>query len=107
MDLIVQKATELGVPRIVPVLTERTIVKLDARQRARKLEHWQAIAIAACEQCGRNRVPPIGEPLPLGDAIGQLAPDSARVLLAADGAASLIAFATRRGRSRAGAADRA
>ena len=57
MDLIVQKATELGVARIVPVLAERSVVKVDARQRARKLEHWQAIAIAACEQCGRNRVP--------------------------------------------------
>jgi 16S rRNA (uracil1498-N3)-methyltransferase len=95
MDLIVQKATELGVSRIVPVLAERSVVKVDTRQRARKLEHWQAIAISACEQCGRNRVPSIVEPLPLGDAIGQLTPDTGRALLAADGASSLMAFATK------------
>ena len=57
MDLIVQKATELGVSRIVPVLAERSVVKVDAKQRERKREHWQSIAISACEQCGRNRVP--------------------------------------------------
>ncbi len=62
MDLIVQKATELGVTRIVPVLAERSVVKLDAKQRARKREHWQAIAISACEQCGRNRVAEVSEP---------------------------------------------
>jgi 16S rRNA (uracil1498-N3)-methyltransferase len=95
MDLIVQKSTELGISRIIPVLAERSIVKVDTRQRARKLEHWQAIAIAACEQCGRNRVPSIVEPLPLGDALGQLVPETARALLAADGASSLMAFATR------------
>ena len=62
MDLIVQKATELGVARIVPVFAERSVVKVDAKQRDRKREHWQAIAVAACEQCGRNRVPEVGEP---------------------------------------------
>ena len=59
MDLIVQKATELGVTRIVPVLAERSVVKVDASKGARKLEHWRSIAISACEQCGRNRVPEI------------------------------------------------
>ena len=73
MDLIVQKATELGVTRIVPVLAERSVVKLDAKQRARKREHWQAIAISACEQCGRNRVPEVREPAALGDCIAALA----------------------------------
>ena len=94
MDLIVQKATELGVTRIVPVLAERSVVKVDARQRARKLEHWQAIAISACEQCGRNRVPTVAEPLPLGDAIGQLAPDS-RTLLCWRPTARLLAHGVR------------
>ncbi len=59
MDLTVQKATELGVTRLVPVLTERSVVKLDAAQVARKLAHWRAIAIAACEQSGRNRPPEV------------------------------------------------
>jgi 16S rRNA (uracil1498-N3)-methyltransferase len=99
MDLIVQKATELGIARIVPVLAERSVVKADAKQRERKREHWQAIATAACEQCGRNRVPDVSDPRSLGDAIGALAPDSARCLLSADGEETLTAFATRtRGR---------
>ena len=99
MDLIVQKATELGIARIVPVLAERSVVKADAQQRERKREHWQAVAIAACEQCGRNRVPDVSEPRSLGDAIAALAPESARCLLSADGEESLTAFATRtRGR---------
>jgi len=91
MDLIVQKATELGVTRIVPVLAERSVVKLDAKHRERKQEHWQAIAIAACEQSGRNRVPAVTEALSLGDAIAALPPEGARCLLAADGESPLSA----------------
>jgi 16S rRNA (uracil1498-N3)-methyltransferase len=94
MDLIVQKATELGVTRIVPFLAERSVVKLDAKQRIRKREHWQAIAISACEQCGRNRVPEVCEPAELADAIRELAADAPRFLLAADGEASLAAPVT-------------
>ena len=93
MDLIVQKATELGVTRIVPFLAERSVVKLDARQRVRKREHWQAIAISACEQCGRNRVPEVSEPAALGDCVDAVAADSLRCLLAADGESSLAAAA--------------
>jgi 16S rRNA (uracil1498-N3)-methyltransferase len=89
MDLIIQKSTELGVARIVPVLAERSVVKIDARQRARKQEHWQAIAVSACEQCGRNRVPQVADALSLGDAIAVLAPEGARCLLAADATGSL------------------
>jgi 16S rRNA (uracil1498-N3)-methyltransferase len=95
MDLIVQKATELGVSRVVPVLAERSVVKLDAKQRLRKREHWQAIAVSACEQCGRNRVPEVGEPMALGDAIAALPPGDSRFLLAADGDASLATSAQR------------
>ena len=93
MDLIVQKATELGVSRIVPVLTERSVVKADADQRARKREHWQAIAISACEQCGRNRIPEIGEPAAAAAALAALAPGGARLLLAADAPHTLAAAA--------------
>lgn len=93
MDLIVQKATELGVARIIPVLAERSVVRVDASQRARKLEHWQAVATAACEQCGRNRVPPVTAPLSLGDAIAALPADSRRCLLAADAGEPLSAVA--------------
>lgn len=89
MDLIVQKATELGVTRIVPVLTERSVVKLDDRQRERKREHWQAVAVSACEQCGRNRVPDVASPARLADALDALPAGTARCLLAADAAAPL------------------
>jgi 16S rRNA (uracil1498-N3)-methyltransferase len=95
MDLIVQKATELGIARVVPVFAERSVVKADAQQRERKRTHWQAIAIAACEQCGRNRVPEVDDPRSLGDAIAALPAESARCLLSADGGETLPAFATR------------
>ncbi len=93
MDLIVQKATELGIARIVPVLAERTVVRADEKQRERKREHWQAIAIAACEQCGRNRVPEVLAPHSLGDASALLEPDGLRCLLAADAESSLASVA--------------
>jgi 16S rRNA (uracil1498-N3)-methyltransferase len=88
MDLIVQKATELGASRIVPLLTERSVVRLSAPQAARKLEHWRAIAIAACEQSGRNRLPELAQPLGLPDFAGTRAAD-ARLLLS-PGAATRI-----------------
>lgn len=65
MDWVVQKATELGVARIVPVFTERSVVNLDERQAAKKVQHWRGIAVAACEQCGRNVVPEIAAPVTL------------------------------------------
>ena len=57
MDLIVQKAVELGVTGIAPISTQRATLKLDADRAEKRIAHWRAIAIAACEQCGRNRVP--------------------------------------------------
>lgn len=59
MDTVIQKSTELGVARIVPVATERSVVRLDEDQAARRLGHWQRIAISACEQSGRSRIPEI------------------------------------------------
>ncbi|WP_049722780.1 16S rRNA (uracil(1498)-N(3))-methyltransferase [Gilvimarinus polysaccharolyticus] len=56
-DLVLQKATELGATRIVPLLTERTEVKLKADRLEKKWLHWRQIIISACEQCQRNRVP--------------------------------------------------
>jgi 16S rRNA (uracil1498-N3)-methyltransferase len=95
MDFIVQKATELGVTRIVPFAAERSVVRIDAKQRERKLEHWQAVVISACEQSGRNRVPAVSEAVSLQHALEALPGDSLRCLLAADGAESLVAAATR------------
>jgi 16S rRNA (uracil1498-N3)-methyltransferase len=63
MDLIVQKATELGVTAIQPVAMTRSVVRLDDDARAKKLAHWQGIAVAACEQCGRAILPVITAPV--------------------------------------------
>jgi 16S rRNA (uracil1498-N3)-methyltransferase len=62
MDWLVEKATELGVTRIQPLMTERSVLRVQGERADRKLAHWQAIAVAACEQCGRNRVPLIEPP---------------------------------------------
>jgi 16S rRNA (uracil1498-N3)-methyltransferase len=57
MDYAIQKAVELGVNEITPVITERTIVRLDEKKQSKKLEHWQGIIVSACEQCGRSILP--------------------------------------------------
>jgi 16S rRNA (uracil1498-N3)-methyltransferase len=74
MDFIVQKATELGVARIVPVLSQRSVVRLDHSQAASKRLHWQAVAVSACEQCGRTRLPQIETAQPLLHYLGALPP---------------------------------
>jgi len=81
MDLVVQKATELGVTRLVPVLTERSVVRLSAQQADRKVNHWRAIMIAACEQSGRNRLPALTPPIPLGEFLRGDAAGGIRLLL--------------------------
>jgi len=63
MDLTVQKAVELGVAAIQPLITERSIVRLDARRTASRVAHWQRIVASACEQCGRNRLPEVRSPV--------------------------------------------
>jgi 16S rRNA (uracil1498-N3)-methyltransferase len=85
MDVVVQKATELGVKRIVPVLAERTVVRLNAAQAANRLRHWRAIAIAACEQCGRNRLPEITPPMSLQDFLVSDYPAGLRLVLSPEG----------------------
>lgn len=65
MDLVLQKATELGVAAVAPVNTERTEVKLDAERAAKRLAHWRGILAAACEQSGRARLPRLAEPVSL------------------------------------------
>lgn len=67
MDYTIQKAVELGASRIVPLLSEFSNIRLEPERASRRLEHWQRIIIAACEQCGRNTLPEIGEPLTLTD----------------------------------------
>jgi 16S rRNA (uracil1498-N3)-methyltransferase len=74
MDFVVQKATELGVARIVPVLSQRSVVRLDKAQAESKAMHWRAVAVSACEQCGRNRLPAIEAAQPLLNYLGESSP---------------------------------
>jgi 16S rRNA (uracil1498-N3)-methyltransferase len=95
MDFIVQKATELGVARIVPVISERGVVRLEAAQARSKQAHWQGVAVSACEQCGRVRLPTVDTPLPLLNFLGQAAPAATERLVfeppgEAESAASII-----------------
>jgi 16S rRNA (uracil1498-N3)-methyltransferase len=85
MDVVVQKATELGVWRIVPLLTEHAVVRLNEAQAANRLRHWRAIAIAACEQCGRNHVPEVTAPMTLQKFLVSDLPDGLRLLLNPEG----------------------
>lgn len=69
MDSILQKATELGVHTVQPVLTQRVETRLNAERWAKKIKHWQGVLQASCEQCGRNRLPVLAEPIPLRTAL--------------------------------------
>ena len=59
MDALVEKAVELGAAAIVPLVCERSVLRLAGERAAKRTAHWQAVAVAACEQCGRNRVPAV------------------------------------------------
>jgi 16S rRNA (uracil1498-N3)-methyltransferase len=74
MDWLVEKATELGVASITPLLAERSVLKLKGERAEKKRAHWQAVAAAACEQCGRNRVPVLHEAHNLADWLRAQAP---------------------------------
>jgi 16S rRNA (uracil1498-N3)-methyltransferase len=85
MDWIIQKATELGTSRIVPLFTKRSVVRLDDKQADRKLQHWRAIAISACEQCGRNRIPELAAPVDFFDVLPADSSGATRLLLSPTG----------------------
>jgi len=61
MDWLIEKATELGVASIRPLMSERTVLRIKGERAGKKLAHWRGVAVAACEQCGRNRIPVIHE----------------------------------------------
>ena len=79
MDLILQKATELGVAGVVPVHGERGEVRLEGERADKRLRHWRSVVASACEQSGRARVPEVAGPRPLADALADL--PSTRLLL--------------------------
>lgn len=70
MDGLIEKATELGVGAIVPLVCERSVLRVAGERAERKAVHWRAVAAAACEQCGRNRIPAIAAPVALREWLG-------------------------------------
>lgn len=81
MDYTIQKAVELGVAAIQPLESSRSVVRLDPQRGAKRLAHWQAIAAAACEQCGRNRVPSVQPVMSFASWLGALGPRATQALL--------------------------
>lgn len=81
MDYTIQKAVEVGVAAIQPLFTERGGVDLTGERLARKLRHWRGIIIGACEQCGRNWLPELREPLALTDWLARPVEPGLRLLL--------------------------
>lgn len=90
MDWVVQKATELGAAEIQPVQTQRSVAKLSSERAEKRTAHWNSVAIAACEQCGRNVLPQIHAPQEFSTWLAQMrnAPD-AKLILLPEGAATL------------------
>jgi 16S rRNA (uracil1498-N3)-methyltransferase len=72
MDLVLQKATELGVAAVLPVASERSDVRLDESRAEKRLAHWRQVVASACEQSGRARVPDVAPPQPLASALRAL-----------------------------------
>ncbi len=90
MDWLVEKATELGAASIQPLATARTVLRLSGERADKKTAHWQAIAVAACEQCGRNRVPVVHAVRSLADWLrAGTAPGERRLLSLREGAGTL------------------
>ena len=89
MDLIVQKAAELGVKTISPILTDFGVVRLDDMRAARRVDHWQKIAQGACEQCGRHCPPIINPPQSLPEALANAPSNAIRVTLQPNGPETL------------------
>lgn len=81
MDWLVEKATELGVASVQPLLAERSVLRLTGERAEKKRAHWQGIAIAACEQCGRNRVPVVHEVVELSRWLGTSQPQTFKLVL--------------------------
>lgn len=90
MDWVVEKCVELGVAAIQPVAAKRSIIRLSSERMARRVAHWNAIAVAACEQCGRNRVPRVLPILDLPEYLAHAQTQYAcRLLLAPQGGQAL------------------
>ena len=92
MDFVVRRAIELGAAQIQPVVTARSARYPAGERGEKRLAHWRQIAIPACEQCGRNRVPPVREAVDLDEWLRARAPTRSGVVLAPDAAAGVAAL---------------
>jgi 16S rRNA (uracil1498-N3)-methyltransferase len=92
MDWLVEKATELGVASITPLVAERSVLKLKGERADKKLAHWQGVAVAAAEQCGRNRVPVIHPAVSLNEWLKKAPPGARWVLSLSEGTRPLAAM---------------
>ena len=94
MDFTIQKAVELGVRDFVPVASRRSVLRLDGERAGRRVAHWQGVAAAACEQCGRNQVPLVAPLEKLAAWLARPAPAGAlRLMLAPDAEVTLADLA--------------
>jgi 16S rRNA (uracil1498-N3)-methyltransferase len=85
MDYTIQKAVELGIAAIQPILTKKGVVKLEGKRAEARVEHWRRVAIAACEQCGRNRIPEVRPLLEFSLYLRDMKMEGPRLLLSAYG----------------------
>lgn len=89
MDFALQKAVELGISAFQPLITQRSVVRTDKEKIEKKLQHWQAVTISACEQSGRTRLPKIYAPQTLDQYLSQLNDNTTYLLLAPGSAQDL------------------
>lgn len=99
MDWTLQKATELGVAAIAPVLTARSVVRLDEKQAVKKQAHWRGIVIGACEQCGRAKIPVVSAPTTLREYFANVYQDGLRLVLSPSAPASLAGLPSMPGKA--------
>ena len=90
MDFVVQKAVELGVRAIEPVITERSVSRLDEDRATRRQAHWQQVVVSACEQCGRNRVPTVSRPIAFEQWIREPRREPLRMMLSTRAARPML-----------------
>ncbi|MBB5017242.1 16S rRNA (uracil1498-N3)-methyltransferase [Chitinivorax tropicus] len=89
MDYTLQKAVELGVSRIIPVISERSVVRLQGERAEKRIQHWQGVIISACEQCGRNTVPEVSPLQPFAQWVKQPHPAGVNLMLSPQGTRQL------------------
>ena len=92
MDYAIQKAVELGVHWIQPLVTERSVVRPDPERAGRHRDHWRGVVASACEQCGRALLPPVHDPLPLSEWLDRLPPFSDKLIATPEATRSLAAL---------------